>query len=332
VRRSANLSVGLVVALVAMVLVYQKLRNSESKPPSEIDLAVSALGEDGEAERERAHEFLLEAESDAVESLLQALSQEDVRRPEEIIRALVRIGDEQAISALREVLGSHPDALARRAAASALAEMPDREAGPLLQQRIESDPALQVRQAALVALADLGDESLLYDLAALLDPTTVAELREAAGDTLEVITDQDFGLDRQAAEAWLDEHDAGPAKSVVAGALARPGEPLLESGPTPVRIERGDDRLRIELTGRLALPMHLLLQLDGSRIVIELEQAGEQVTARCFDTPETGRRIARHAEIAVESAPGALRFSIPRAGQLVSPDLPRAVTVISAGS
>ena len=329
-KGGGSMSVGVVVALVALILVYQKLVVGDSGSESEIEQAVAALDSDGAEDRERAHEVLLAAEADSVAALLEALGNQAARRPEEIIKALADIGDDQAIRGLRAVLTSHPDAQARCSAAAALAEMADRDAVPLLAQRIDDDPALQVRQAALVALANLGDESVLRDLATLLDLSTVAELREAADDALEAITDQDFAGDRAAAEAWLDGHEAPPAKSVVAGVGAEPGEPLLCTGDTSVRIERQGASLHFEVTGQLALPMNLLLQLEQSRIVVELTQEDQQVTAGCVDAPATGRHLRRHAPITVEATSDALRFSIPRVGQLVSKDLPRAITVISA--
>ena len=184
-NRGGSMSVGLVVAMVALVLVYQKLVVNDPGADSGLKEVVSALDSEVASERAEAHDTLLDSGPEALDALLVALNRPGVRRPEEIIRTLSDLGEEKAIASLREVLTSHPDALARRCAAKALGEMPDHDSVPLLKERIDSDASLQVRQAALLAVADMGDDTLLRDLAALLDPSTVAELRESAAGSLE---------------------------------------------------------------------------------------------------------------------------------------------------
>ncbi|MFH0945955.1 MAG: HEAT repeat domain-containing protein [Planctomycetota bacterium] len=331
-NRTGSMSVGLVVAMVALLFVYQKLVVTDSEGDSGLKETVAALDSEVEAERTRAHEVLLDSGPESLDALLVALNRPGVRRPEEIIRILSDLGEEKAIASLREVLTSHPDALARRCAATALGEMPDHDSAPLLKKVIDSDASLQVRQAALLAVADMGDDTLLRDLAALLDPSTVKELRASAASTLEVLTDQLFGedgQDRDAAEAWLDEMKVGSAVTEVGGAGRVDGEPLEVPGQTAVLVERDGDRVRFALTGRLDLPMNLLLEMEKGRILVELIEEDGVVVARATDAPGTGRPLARHAPVPLEQGEDALRFSLPRVGRLVSPLLPRSAMVIS---
>ena len=62
-NRTGSMSVGLVVAMVALVLVYQKLVVSDSGGDSGLKEAVTALDSEVEGERERAFERFYQASS-----------------------------------------------------------------------------------------------------------------------------------------------------------------------------------------------------------------------------------------------------------------------------
>ncbi len=328
-----TLYLGLVLALVALLLVQQRQRRAAEAEPSQSELLVAALAAGGTPEEiEQAHAALLEVGAPAASDLLRALDDPETQAPEEVIRALARLGEEQVAADLAGALCEHPDARARAAAAAALAELGALPAREALFQAAGADAALQVRQAAIVALADLGEREVVPDLVALLDETTVADLRQAANASLLVLTDEDFAQDRARAEEWLAAHPAGGAVTSVGGRGREPGEPLRHAGAIAVEILRAGADLEISLTGDLTLPMNLILDVNEGSIVLEVveEEGGPVVYAS--DVPRSGRPLARHAPVKVQVQGGRAALRIPRVGQLISGRLPLAVHVVGKGA
>ncbi|MBI4881119.1 MAG: HEAT repeat domain-containing protein [Planctomycetes bacterium] len=328
-----TLYLGLILALVALLLVQQRQRRAAEAEPSQSELAVAALAAGGAPEEiEQAHAALVEIGAPAVNDLLRALDDPETQAPEEVIRALARIGDERAAADLAGALRAHPDARARRAAAEALAELGAAQASGALFEAAGADAALQVRQAAIVALADLGEREVIPDLVVMLDETTVAELRQAANESLQVLTEEDFALDRARAEEWLAARQADGAVSSVGGKGREPGEPLRQAGATAVEILRAGADLEISLAGEIALPMNLILDVEGGSIVLELVEEEGGPVACASDVPGSGRPLARHAPARVQILGGRAAIRIPRVGQLVSGRLPAAVQVVGKGA
>lgn len=334
-RNSSSAAVGVVVALAALILVYSKNyveRPSDALLALEEQINLLASTTDDE-QAETLSEQLLESGSEALEGLIRKLGDPATRRPEALVLLISDIGDPAATEVLRQTLQEHPDALARRAAATALGELPDHEASPLLKHAMDADPSLQVRQAAVLALSDLGDDAYLADLIMLLEPTTMPELRESANGTLEVLADRDFELDPEAAAAWL-RGQVGPSGrapgSSIGGRGRSDGLPLILEGPCNVTVGRSGPRLTVRLTGETGIPMNLIFELEHGRLLVELLEQDGSLVAVCTDAPETGRALLRHPPIEVEQGPGGLGFWLPRIGQLTAADQPSSVKLVGS--
>lgn len=328
-----GMSVGIVVALVAMVLVYKR-QVHDQLPPSPIEASLAILAFEGSPEEtEQAHEVLLEAGDAVVPKLLIALEDAETARPEELIRALARIGDDDVAPKIRPFL-QHVDALVRGAAIEALASFGDVLVLPELRRLADQDPTLGVRQLAVIALADLGEDDVDRDLAAILDPTTPAELRESADASLEVTTDQEFAGERARAEAWLDENGAPAAATSVGGRGRAEGAPLVaRDGDVEATVERTGAWLVCSVRG-VVPPFHLALETATGRILIAFEAGADgapgSMSAEAHDLPRAGRSMVRHEELVVEPSAdaNAVVVRLPRVGQLVAAGEPIEVKVI----
>ncbi|MFG0319082.1 MAG: HEAT repeat domain-containing protein [Planctomycetota bacterium JB042] len=322
------MSVGIVVALVAMVLVYKRQVHDELPPPP-VDRVIAVLAFEGSPEETaRAHDQLLDLdEREVVRKLLAALTVPETVRPEELILALARVGDDAVATEVRPYL-QHVDARVRAAAIDALASFGDVGVEPELRRIADADPALGVRQLAVIALADLGADDVDRDLAAVLDETTPAERRESADGSLEVTTGESFGRDRAAAEAWLDARGAPPAATQVGGRGRTDGAPLVSrDGEVEVAVERTGEWLVARVTGA-APPLHLALETATGRILVAVDRRDDGVAARADDLPREGRSFERHESLPVEVSADGVTVRLPRAGRLVEGGEPTAVRVI----
>ncbi len=327
-RGAAGMSVGVVVALVALVLVYKRQVHDELPPPR-VDQVIAALAFEGSPEAtERAHGELDEFdEREVVPKLLAALTVPETARPEELILALARAGDDAVAPEVRPYL-QHVDARVRAAAIDALASFGDTGVEPELRRIADADPALGVRQLAVIALADLEADDVDRDLAVMLDETTPADRRESADGSLEVTTGESFGADRAAAEAWLDAHGAPPAATTVGGRGRTDGAPLAwRDGEVEVTVERSGAWLVGRVTGA-APPLHLALETATGRILVAVDRREDGVSARADDLPREGRPFERHASLPVEVTPDGLIVRLPRVGRLVAGDEPASVRVV----
>jgi len=317
-RPTSGMSVGIVVALVALVFVGRReLLKGSGETRDALDLLQMVDGPDTQPAIVESYAVLMEGGEDALPPLLDRLRSPRAARADRLIDAVLRIdpSNEKAVEVVRAVLETHSDARARRTAALALAALNDQESRGRLHALVDSDPALAVRQAAVVALAELGEPTIRGDLEAVRDGSTVDDLRERA-------------------RALAIDGANSPPTTSVGGKGRMPGLPLVLEGPVGLRIERDGASLHCSMAVDVPTPLSIVFELGAdpgaANIVAEIERDGDGLIANCLDVPMDGAPLARHAPIRLVITGTEAAFAMPRVGRLVSPDLPVGVRVIRA--